>query len=67
MFPRIIKLVLWIILLKIDTIPAMIDIAINLIDKRVDKEENKMKEKNCKKLKTLCKYVDYNKNCFDKI
>ena len=33
MFPKIIKLILWVILLKIDTIPTIITLVIDMIDK----------------------------------
>ena len=54
MFPKIIKLILWVILLKIDTIPTIITLVINVINKLFLKEESKMKKINCKNGKDLC-------------
>lgn len=54
MFPIIIKLVLFIILLKIDTIPTIITLIISIIDKIFVKEHEKMKKINSKNGKDLC-------------
>ena len=54
MFPIIIKLVLFIILLKMDTIPTIITLMINLIDKIFIREKDKMKKINSKNGKDLC-------------
>lgn len=56
MFPIIIKLVLFIILLKIDTIPTIITLMIDLIDKIFIRENDKMKKINSKNGKDLCIY-----------
>ena len=56
MFPIIIKLVLFIILLKMDTIPTIITLMINLIDKIFIREKDKMKKINSKNGKDLCIY-----------
>lgn len=53
MFPKIIKLILWVILLKIDTIPTIITLVIDMIDKIFLKEENKMKKISSKTGKDL--------------
>ena len=44
MFPKIVKLILCVILLKIDTIPTIITLAIDMIDKLFLKGESKMKK-----------------------
>ena len=55
MFPIIIKLVLFIILLTIDTVPTVINLIISVIDKVFIKENNKkMKKINNKNGKDLC-------------
>ena len=54
MFPKIIKLNLWVILLKIDTISTIITLVIDVINKLFLKGENKMKKINCKNGKDLC-------------
>ena len=56
MFPIIIKLVLFIILLKMDTIPTIITLMINLIDKIFIREKDKMKKINSKNGKDICIY-----------
>ena len=61
MFPIIIKLVLFIILLKMDTIPTIITLMINLIDKIFIREKDKMKKINSKNGKDLCIYGLRNK------
>lgn len=61
MFPIIVKLVLFVILLKIDTMPTIITLAINTINKYFFKEEKKMKKINSKNGKDLCIYGLRNK------
>ena len=61
MFPIIIKLVLFIILLRMDTIPTIITLMINLIDKIFIREKDKMKKINSKNGKDLCIYGLRNK------
>ena len=61
MFPKIIKLVLFIILLRMDTIPTIITLMINLIDKIFIREKDKMKKINSKNGKDLCIYGLRNK------
>lgn len=56
MFPKIVKLILWVILLKIDAIPTIITLAIDMINKLFLKGKNKMKKINCKNGKDLCIY-----------
>ena len=54
MVPIIIKLVLFIILLRVDTIPTIITLIIRVIDKIFIKENEKMKKINSKNGKDLC-------------
>lgn len=54
MFPIIIKLVLFIILLIVDTIPTIITLIISIMDKIFIKENEKMKKINRKNGKDLC-------------
>lgn len=61
MFPIIIKLVLFIILIRMDTIPTIITLMINLIDKIFIREKDKMKKINSKNGKDLCIYGLRNK------
>ena len=61
MFPIIIKLVLFIILLRMDTIPTIITLMINLIEKIFISEKDKMKKINSKNGKDLCIYGLRNK------
>ena len=53
MFLKIIKLALYVILLLIDTIPTVIDIIINLIDKKLEKERCEVKNKNSSLVKSF--------------
>ena len=67
MFPIIVKLVLFVILLKIDTMPTIITLAINTINKYFLKEEKKMKKINSKNGKDLCIYGLRNKYVWQKV
>ena len=67
MFPIIVKLVLFVILLKIDTMPTIITLAINTINKYFFKEEKKMKKINSKNGKDLCIYGLRNKYVWQKV